>query len=385
MTYTTSIRYSPTYSISKDGDDISGRFVDRLISLKVCSFEGNGEVDTIDIEVDDRGWNIAEPSIGEGSATLDVSLGYCGPMGVMYQMGTFQVDEVHFKWMPRTMVIHGNSAGANTSLKAPIINAYEGKTLGDIVGQIASSAGVTASVDPSMASIQVPYLNQHSSLGHLLAELERRFNGLAKFSDGKLSFTQRGTGLTASGQALPSVTLEPEDVHTGDIKSNNYFAYSKVRASYLDRTKNQLVWLESNTKGSPNSTVPYLFDQPFGSQAEAQAAADAHMARLNRSTKEGTVTLSKGCPELRGGSKMVLSGFRSGIDDEYMIRCATHTFTKDGGIGTVLDVYTEDGASAADNSSSTGDAPTTAPSLSEMAPEPSTTPVEGATGTLGHE
>lgn len=376
MGYTTSLGYTPIFNITKGGEEVTSGFIDRLLSIRVESYEGDGQSDTVSISIDDRDWMTAEPSYGEGSITLEVSLGY--KEGAVYEMGTFQVDELHHVWPPRAILLQGNSAGLNTNLKAPIISSYEGKSLGEVVNSIAQARGAKAAVDPSLSDIKIPYLNQNCSMGHLLNELERRFNGLAKFSNGHLSFTQRGTGLTVSGAELNVVTLYPEDTTTGcDIRSNSIQAYSKVRASYIDRTNNQQVWVESTTKGSPNSTVPYMVKRPHASEAEALAVANAQMARLNRSTKQGTIVLAKGCPEIRGGSKVILSRFRPGIDDTYVVSCATHVLGKDTGLNTTLTVYTEDGADDA-----TGDeAPTTAPSFDEMT---AGTTVPLGQGGIGH-
>lgn len=378
MTYATGLGYTPIFSISKDGEDITGHFTDRLTSITVSSYEGGGDSDTADVVIDDRDWAVQAPSIGEGSAVLKIALGY--KEGGLYDMGTFQVDEIHFRGMPKAIVLQGNSLGANTNAKAPVVTSYQDKTLGDFIGSIAQAAGVSPVVDPSLASIKVPYLNQHCSHQHLLQELESRFNALAKFEDGHLSFTHRGTGLTASGGDFGTFTLGPDDLKDWDVKSNNFNAYSKVRASYIDRTINQQVWVTSNTSGAPGSTVPFMMKKPYGSQAEAQAAADSMMLEKNRGTKQVTFDLVKGNPSIRGGMKFTVAGCRPGIDDTYIVRCATHRLTKDDGLSTSLDCYNEDAGS----DTSTGDeAPTTAPSLDEMAAGTSTVPL--GQGGIGHQ
>lgn len=354
MCHTTSLGYTPAFSISKGGEDITGNFQDRIISITVSSYEGGGSSDTAEVVIDDRDWTVAAPSIGEGSAVLAIGLGY--RENALYDLGTFQVDEIHFKGKPKSIVLQGNSLGANTNAKAPVIVSHDGKTLGDIVGDIATAAGVSAVVDPSLSGVRIPYLNQHSSYQHLLQELERRYDGLAKFEDGHLSFTKRGTGLTSSGTSYGDVSLGPDDLLDWDMKSNNFTAYSKVRASYVDRTTNQQQWVTSTVAGNPNSTVPHLIKRPYPSQAEAQAAADAAMGELNRRTKQGTITLAKGVPEIRGGMRVTLAGCRDGLNDIYIVRVATHSLTKDGGLGTSLDVYTEDSGS---DTSTGGDATTT--------------------------
>ena len=121
---------------------------------------------------------------------------------VMYDMGTFQVDDLYYEWTPKTMRSTRKLTRLfSTDAKSPIITSYDGQTLGSIVGSIAQSAGVITQGrrDPCCA-IQVPFLNQHASSMHLLQELERRFGGLAKFQ-------RSGT--------CPSRRAEPATVHGG--------------------------------------------------------------------------------------------------------------------------------------------------------------------------
>ena len=351
MSYTTGLGISPAFTISKSGEDITSRIADRLLSIKVESREGGGDADIADITIDDRDWNITSPSIGEGSASLQISMGYVET--VLYDMGTFQVDDLHYLWTPKAMLLHGNSLGFTTAAKAPIIAAYDGKTLGDIVGSIAAAASVTPKVDPALAAIAVPYLNQNSSSMHLLQELERRFGALAKFGDGMLSFTKRGTGLAASGASIGSFVLGLEDFGPNgcDIGVSNRQAYSKVRASWWDKVNHQLQWITSATASNPNASVPFMMKHAFNSEAEAQAAADSHMAQLNRKTKQGTIILAKGDPSIRGGQGFAIAGCREGIDGSYLVRLASHMLTKAGGIVTTLDVYDEgDGVDFAEQS-----------------------------------
>jgi phage protein D len=83
-----------------------------------------------------------------------------------------------------------------------------------------------------------------------------------------------------------------------------------------------------------------LHDQAsLQSEAEAQQAADAKMAALNRGLRQGTVTLAKGDPSIRAAQPLVIMGMRPGIDGSYIVQTATHTFTRDEGISTTLEIY----------------------------------------------
>ena len=339
MSLTTTLGYTPRFDISKGGENITAAFQDRLVSLSVESREGGGSADVCQITLDDRDWAIALPSIGENSATLAVAMGF--DEGVLYEMGTFQVDRINLAFPPKAITLNGNSVGFDTGIKAPLIVAHDGKTLGEILNGIATTAGVTAAVDPDLAAIKVPYLNQHSTSGHLLRELERRFNGLAKFGEGKLSFTKRGSGESVSGTSIGNFVLGPEDFASLNIELSNRNSYLKVRASWWDKDKHEQTWLTSAIAGNPGSDVPFMLKRLYPSQSEAQKAADAHMSQMNRQAKQGTVTLAKGDPSIRGGQGFAIAGTRDGLDGSYLIRIATHTLTKEGGLTTTLSVYDE--------------------------------------------
>lgn len=331
----TGLGRTPVFRVDRGDDDITGAFADRLVTIQVVSHAANGKGDTCEIVVDDRDFAILSPSTSQaGATTLKVSLGYAET--ALYEQGTFQIDEVFYEGLPLSMKLHGNSLGFNTAAKAPAISAFDGMTLGDIVGAIASSAGVSPAVDAGLAAKVIPYLNLHSSHMHLLQELERRVGGMAKFGDGYLSFTPRATGLTASGASFGSLTLGPADFGVWSIAEKNRTAYSKVRVGYWDDAQNQLAWVASQTPPATDSTVPYLVKRAFKSKGEAQDHADATMATLNRGTRQGTLTLAKGDPSIRGGQSFAIGGLRDGVDGAYTVEAATHTYRGDKGIETKL-------------------------------------------------
>ena len=78
MSYTTALGFTPIFQITKGGEEVSGAFNERCVKIEVESKAGGSEADTCDLTIDDRGWSIESPSIGEDSATLVLSMGYKG-------------------------------------------------------------------------------------------------------------------------------------------------------------------------------------------------------------------------------------------------------------------------------------------------------------------
>ena len=348
MSATTALGYTPQYVILKDGEDITGHFNDRVVMIKVESKSSGGEADSLDISLDDRDYAIAAVNTsGPDATSLAIAMGYL-ESGV-YAMGNFNISEAYYEFPPKTLRLVGNNLGFTNNAKAPMITAHTGETLQSIVGGIAKLAGMEASVDPDLGSKTVAYLNQHCSSMHLLQELERRYGAMAHFGDGRLSFVKRGTATTSSGGFFGGVALTPEDLATYSMREMNRVGYSKVRAAYWDANTHEKTWLQSSGKPYTGSTVPFMIKRIFATKEEAQDGANAKLDVLNRGFRSGQITLAKGDPSIRAGSACVISGTRDGVDGSYVIKTATHTFTKRGGIATTLDVYDPgDGASFAD-------------------------------------
>ena len=338
MGLTTAIGHTPQFAITMGGADITGQFNDRATMIKVQSIDGQGNSDRLDITLDDRDFAIALPATdGEDAATLQLSLGYA--QSGLWDQGTFEVNEVRLVGPPRSMQLVGTSQGFASALKVPAIIAHAGKSVAEIINGIAQAAGAEAVVDPAIGDKVVPFLNQHASGMHLLQSLERTYNGVAKFQDGMLSFTQRGTGTSASGVALGTFILTPDDLGSWDIRINARPSYSKVRASWWDKTAHQLQWVTNTTQAAGNVNVPFMIKTPFNSQDEAQSAADATMKQLNRGIVTGSVTLAKGDPSIHAAAPFTISGMRDGIDGSYIVKTATHTYTKKSGIVTMSEFY----------------------------------------------
>lgn len=365
MGYTTKLGFTPVFRVERNGDDITSTIADRLISLRITSYQGGGDSDQATLTVDDRDWNIALPNVGESASTLAIYLGYA-EFG-LYSVGTFKVSRLGLNFSPKSMTLNLDSIGGATNLKAPIITSFDGKTLGEVVGAIAASAGVEPAVSGALSGASVEYLNQYSGSGHLLQDLEQRFDGLAKFNDGKLSFTQRGTGLNVSGNKLDDVTLGGEDIAELQMDITDRHSYSGTKASYWDRLQHKLVWVKSNVAGDTASNVPFLIKRAFNTDSEAQAAADAQQSALNRQGCQGSLVMSKGDPRIGGGSNLTITGTRAGIDGTYIVSSAIHTLTKDGGLTTTLSYYSDTGAGGAVDGDIAPSAPTESPATADGA------------------
>lgn len=323
--------YTPIYRVYKDGNDVTGRFNDRSISIEVELFSGGGEGDRCQISVDDRDWRVAHPYVGD---KLEIYLGY-QEVGLAF-MGQFEIDEVVFLGPPKTIAIRGFSTGLKGQIKAPVIQHFENKNLGEILEKLARDAGLDSEIHEQFKHIKIPFKNQAVSAMHLIHEFERQFGAVAKVANGRLIFAPRDAGVTTSGVEIPILTLLPEHFGTWRVRHGIRAEYGSIVTSYFDKD----TWERKTVTEKPGSDIGgSLHDAPdfidkrvFNSKAEAEAAAKARMQTFRRSMGDFYGTLAKGDPWIRDQQRLQVTGMRDGIDGSYVIQSVKHTYVKESGI-----------------------------------------------------
>jgi uncharacterized protein len=328
--------YTPIYQIFKDGADITDRFNDRTISMKITLQAGGGQGDICQISVDDRDWRVARPFNGD---FLEIWLGYA-EIGMAF-MGLFQISDVSFVGPPRSIAITGSSTGVGAKLKTPTIQDFENKEIKDILQDIAQKDGYALKMHPSFEGIKIPFKNQVISSMHLLQELERTFGAVGKVANGQLVFTPRDEGDTASGVSMPVLALGPEHFGTWNVRHTIRSNYDSVKAPYFDKETNVRKWHEFSRPNTGNIESllgggPFQIGRMFNSKEEAESAAEARMGDIMRAAGEATVTLAKGDPWVRDQQQLLITGMRDGIDGSYVIQTVTHSYTKETGIETEI-------------------------------------------------
>lgn len=326
--------FTPVYKILKEGDDITSNFNSRTLQIKVQLKGGGGNSDTCEITIDDRDWKVAAVEVG---VKLEIYLGY-KEIGYA-QMGVFEVTTVDYEINPRQIRITGTGTPFTGTLKAPKIQNFENKTVGEIIQQLAGDSGVQASVAPDVANEKIPHLNLNSSPLHLIHELERRFGALAKFENGRLIFNKRDSGETTSGLGTMVLVLRPPNVTKGFVRHTTRGEYSSVKVGWYDENgiKKYHEEKDSQARTDENGQVdenPFLSGRIGRTEGEAKAMAKSHLAALKRSNGELHVTLSKGDPWIRDQMRTLMTGFRDKVDGSYINDTVTHVYVKDGGIQT---------------------------------------------------
>ncbi|MEE9481873.1 hypothetical protein [Methylobacterium ajmalii] len=333
--------YKPIYKIMKDGADITDRFNDRTISIKVELKNGGGEPDTFDIILDDRDFKIERPEI---KSKLEIYMGY-EELGYS-QLGRFELQQVNYIGPPKAMRLTGTSIEFSGQIKTPILKDHSQKTLGEIIGEIAKAGGQSPVIAPELEKMKIPFFNQNFSPLHMLHELERRYGAIAKFDMGHLIFMPRDKGESFSGQGLPLLQLRPEHFGSWDIKEDKRTEYTGTKAAYRDPVDHAIKWIEHfNPLGKaqddadgakPENDSPFRIPKMHNSKEEAEAAAKSMMGSLNRALGDGTITLAKGDPWIKDQFPVIISGMRPGINGSYIANSVIHEYTKPVGIKTTM-------------------------------------------------
>ena len=380
----------PSVEITIDGMPVAGGFYERLKSVTVTDKEGL-KSDTVDIELNDGSPDfIALPRKG---AIIGVRMGYDDNLA---SLGTFTADKISCDCLPYSMKISGNAVDFRSGkLKERQERAWDKKSLGDIVSQIAEESGLTPAIDPELSKFVYDWIGQQDESNiHFLRRLADRHNGLFSIKQSRLLFSSLGSGKAASGRHIGSVIVTPEKVQLGTLKFEvgDRTKYSKVVAYYQDSDKAQRVEIEADGEADGDSV--YRIPEAFSSPDEADKAAQAKAKSLKRGEGSTSVTVI-GDTSICAGAPLLYAGIRPGLDGvPYVIDTATHKYAAKGTFTTDISGKLYDGRSSSSDdgdadaeSSSGGSSPTSGNDSGKVAPNsaPGTpkTPSQWLTPRLG--
>ncbi|MEV4609785.1 phage late control D family protein [Neorhizobium sp. LMR1-1-1.1] len=360
----------PKIEITIDGKPVAGSFYERLISVSITDKEGFAS-DTFDMVLDDGPPQyLAIPRKG---AVVDIRLGY----GAARSLGQFVVDKVKPKCLPYSMSISGKARDMRDGkFKERQERHWDKAKVKDIVYDLASEVGLSASVDPEIGEHEYDWFGQQDETNvHLLRRLAERHNALFKVKDGRLVFSKRGSGNSASGAFLGSVVVSPSRIILGscEFEANDRTKYSKVVAYYQDRDQAQRVEIEAESDADGDSV--YRIPEPYANAAEADKAAQAKAKDLKRGEGAASVTVV-GDTAICAGAPLLFQGVRPGLDGvPYIIDTATHSYSKTEGYRTAISAKLYDGKSGKSGGGEDGEADTGNTPSDKIAPNaPAGTP-----------
>ena len=316
------LNITPSYRVTANGADISQALATRLRSIVVVD-EAGYSADSVEITLVDTDINnpVEIPPTG---AELEVFLGY--KEAGLQRMGLFVADEVELNGWPGEMVIRGRAApydtskGGKSELQSQKTRSWpKGTTLGAMVSKIAKEHSMSAAVASSLSGISLPQYDQtEESDISFLVRVARKFDAVVKPGGGKLAVTKRGESKSASGEAMPTVTLAAQDCTRWSLSITTRDSDGTVIAFYHDRGLAQRKQVTAGS-GDPVRRLRHNFPD----QASALKAANGELDKRGRRKNRLTLTMP-GDPLLAAEAKLTLTGFRAGVPTDWLVSRVEH-------------------------------------------------------------
>ena len=294
----------PSYHITLDGTDITPRINGRLISLTLREQRGL-EADQLDITLADHDGQLAIPPRG---AEMQVAFGW--QEEGLVDKGRFTVDEVQHTGTPDQLTIRARSADMRGQLPGKRTQGWHDVTLGEIVTTIAGRNALEPVVAAVLNGIRIGHIDQtdESDL-NFLTRLGERYDAIAAIKAGRMLFTVAGQGLTASGRAMPAITLTRRDGDQHRYSVTDRDAYSGVKAYWNDTRGAERQTVLAGTEENAKQLRP-----TYATEDDAIAAARAEWQRIQRGMAEFELTLALGRADLLPETPLTLAGFKPQID-----------------------------------------------------------------------
>jgi phage protein D len=317
----------PVVRIVANDKDITDKIAERFSSLTLTDETGTTS-DTVEITLTDH---IPEKRIKvpPQGAELEVSIGYGDKL---VRKGVFVCDEIELSGPPGKMVIR---ARASTHEKTPTgkkdMQSHKtrswpkGTTIGAMVKRIAGEHGLKPAVSKTLASVALPHTDQaHESDMNLLIRIAKRYDAIAKPAGGSLIFTKRGEATSVSGEPLARNRFAPGDGGEYTVTRASREGAGTAVAYYRDKRAAKQRYV-SVGDGDP----VFRLRKAYADRVSAESAAKSELQAKARATEKLVYTFP-GRPEVAAEGLAIMSGFREGVDGEWLIERAEHSIDSSG-------------------------------------------------------
>lgn len=314
----------PSYRITLGGTDITPRINGRLISLRLRTQRGL-EADQLDITLADHDGALVLPRRG-----VSLSVAYGWQDEGLIDKGLFTVDEVQHSGSPDQITIRARSADMRGQLPGKRTQSWHDITVADIVDTIAKRYDLDPVIGSALGGIRVGHIDQtdESDL-NFLTRLGERYDAIAAVKAGRMLFTQAGEALTASGLAMPTITITRRDGDQHRYSVTDREAYGGVKAYWNDTSGAERKIVLAGSGDNAKQLRP-----TYASEADALAAAQAEWQRIQRGLAEFELTLAYGRPDIVPESPLAVSGFKADINATPWLVTEVEDSLSNSGFGT---------------------------------------------------
>ena len=330
--------WTPDFTVSGAGGDITAAIKDRLISLRV-SDQAQDESDRLRLSLDDRrresGAVLAWP---QPKDVLSVAMGY-RETGVT-PLGDFRVDEITHSGPPDTLDVTGSGAQLAQQIRAKRTEAWHRDTyptLGDIAETIAKRNGLSPKLDPALAAIPNAHADQTAESDiAFLHRLAQQHDAVARPVGDNLALVRKGTATAPSGAPLTTVALKLGAItrwqysyaarrEAGSAKPDRGAKKGGIRAYWQDRDAGKRRTVERGE--APFHEITWTFH----SEAQARAAVASELNTATRGQSTLRLTLP-GNPEIMAEGRVKLIGpeWRPDMPKLWRVVTVTHAISTQG-------------------------------------------------------
>lgn len=317
---------NPYFSLIYQGTDISSE-LDPMTTSVTYTDKNHGEADEIDVTVQDKDgkWKGAwKPETGD---TMSLTI-FDGVGGVL-PCGDFEMDEPEASGDRNgdIMTIRGLAAPISKPLRTEKTRAFEKQSLRQIVGRVASEAGLSVEGDIENLTFQRVTQRKERDLEFLtrLAEDTGHYFSVrgkrAIFTSIK-SVDGRAAALTIlhsmRGTTLLSYRLKNQSAET----------YSKAKVTYLDERKKEMIEAEDEDSDVKTGDVLRISGERVENTGQAKAMAKSRLHFKNRKQTSGSITMV-GDVRLLAGVVVNMADFGQ-YSGRMLINSSTHTMSRGG-------------------------------------------------------
>jgi len=322
--------WKPAVSVTVNGANITPILLPRLVSLSITDAVGT-DSDTMQMTLADH-IGMLPIAIPPAGAEIEVALGY---LFAAKKVGIYIVDEVQVSGPPGQMTItayaatHGDSDQGKKPLSEQRNRSWpDGTTVAAMVQKIAGEAGFEAKVSEAAAAIVLPHLDQitESDLS-VLTRVAKDYGLIFKPGGGKIVVAKVGELPT------PTVLLTPKQVTQWQVSFARREAAGKVVATYRDTGASDTIDVEVEVSGVADpvkgATQTRRIRRIFPTKEAAEAAAKAEADKASRASRQLSLTLP-GRTDLIAEGRVVLAGFRPGVNGEWLVKSVQHAVDSGG-------------------------------------------------------
>lgn len=294
--------------LTLDGTDLADKINPRHVELTLTEKRG-GEADELSLTLQNADSRLAMPNPGK---VIALALGWLEGDDVspgLVDKGRFTVDEVEAEGPPDKIIIRARSADLSGSYRKRRTQSWKDTTLGAVLADVAARNGVTAQVHADLRGKPIAALDQHGKSDMaLVRDLGSRYDAVATWKDRRLIFMAVGSETTASGAAIPGLTLTRRDGWTWRFTRAERDENDGVEAEWHDQAAGR------RKKHSTGGKNPKRLKRVYASEADAKQAAEAEAKKRKRGGYRFEYDLAIADCRIMPNQRVTLSGWNSRID-----------------------------------------------------------------------